>query len=53
MAAKQLRRTVREAEEHAAQEAERRRAEEEVRRVQAVLSQGAPRQWHGLRKHEW
>lgn len=51
--AKELRQAAQEAEERAAQEAARRAAAEEQRRVQAVLRQGAPPQWHGLRKHDW
>jgi hypothetical protein len=53
MSAKQLRRAAQEAEERAAVEASRQAEAAYVGRVQAVLQQPPPTQWHGLRKHEW
>lgn len=53
IAAKQLRKAAQEAEERAAQEAERQREAQYKQRVAAVLQQGPPAQWHGLRKHDW
>lgn len=53
IAAKQLRKAAQEAEERVAQEDERQREAQYKQRVAAVLQQGPPAQWHGLRKHDW
>ena len=53
MSAKQLWRAAEEAEERVAVEAARRAEVAYVGRVQAVVQQPPPTQWHGLRKHEW